>query len=341
MTRSNHSMVDSDTLAIRRASRIVGARIALVCAAVVALVIVAMFVYILSEISAGELFGPLPDTENLTVSASGLLRAATVLGVALIILAGVMSWLVTLRAVQPLGEVLRMQRAFVADASHELRTPLAVLDARLQVLQRALPAGDPSSLVVADLRGDAKDLIHIVNDLLESAEAGGVAVNDTVVVDVKPAVSAAVQSIELIAAEKQITLDLDAPECAPARVPAASVTRCVVALLDNALRFAPRGSVISLGVGVDKKSVSVTVRDRGPGIHGIDPARIFDRFAHSGAVADDSGNARTGFGIGLSLVREIAVRYGGSVSVVESTSAGTAIRLTFPRGQLPLPEKSE
>jgi signal transduction histidine kinase len=106
-----------------------------------------------------------------------------------------------------------------------------------------------------------------------------------------------------------------------------------VALLDNAVRFAPRGSVISVDVALAKKTVAVTVRDRGPGIHGIDPARIFDRFAHSGIDVDGGTAARSNFGIGLSLVRDIAVRYGGSVVVVDSSDAGTAFRLTFPRAK--------
>lgn len=333
MTGRNVSIVDSDTLAIRRASRIVGTRIAIACAAVVAVVIVAVFVYILSEISPRELFEPVPDTGNLQISAVKLLRAAAVLGVALILLAGVLSWLVTQRAVQPLGAVLRIQRAFVADASHELRTPLAVLDARLQILQRSLPANDPSSAVVAELRSDAKDLVHIVNDLLESAEIGGAAVNPTIIIDVSTAVDAAVQSMTLIANEKNVTIEFSTPEIAYARVPASSLTRCLVAMLDNAVRFAPRGSAITVDVTVIKKSVSCTVRDRGPGIQGIDPARIFDRFAHSASNEDGGGLVRTGFGIGLSLVREIAVRYGGAVSVVDSSDAGTAIRFTLPRAK--------
>jgi signal transduction histidine kinase len=335
MTHSTDRIVDSDTLAIRRASRLVGTRIAIACTAVVTVVIVAVFVYILSEISPGELFEPVPDTDNLQVSAVKLLRAAAVLGVVLIVLAGVLSWLVTRRAVQPLGDVLRIQRAFVADASHELRTPLAVLDARLQILQRTLPADDPSAATVAELRRDAKDLIHIVNDLLESAEIGDAAVPDTVVVDLVAAVDTAVQSMALIAVEKHITIELDAPHPSPVRVPASGITRCVVALLDNAVRFAPSESIITVGVIVTKKTVAITVRDRGPGIQGIDPARIFDRFAHSGTAVDGGGGggAGTGFGIGLSLVREIAVRYGGSVHVVDSSAAGTAISLTLPRAK--------
>jgi two-component system OmpR family sensor kinase len=326
-------IVDSDTIAIRRASRIVGTRIAVACAAIVAIVILSVFLYILSEISAAELFEPMPDSANLQISAFGLLRAATVFGVALIILAGVMSWLVTRRAVQPLGEALRIQRSFVADASHELRTPLTVLDARLQILQRALPDRDPSSAAVAELRSDAKDLIHIVNDLLESAEIGGLPAQGHAFVDVPTAVDAAVQSMGLIALEKQITIELNASDPAAAHVPASSISRCVIALLDNALRFAPSSTVVSVDVAVTKKTVSVTVRDRGSGIQGIDPARVFDRFAHSGTAVGGGGDARTGFGIGLSLVREIAVRYGGSVTVVDSSDEGTAIRLAIPRAR--------
>ncbi|QYF73176.1 HAMP domain-containing sensor histidine kinase [Cryobacterium sp. PAMC25264] len=331
--------VDSDALAIRRASRLVGTRIALACAGVVIAVILGMFLYILSEISPAELFEPVPDTDNLRVSAVNLLRAASVLGAVLIFLAGGLSWLVTRGAVRPLGDALRIQRSFVADASHELRTPLAVLDARLQILQRTLPAGDPSAEVVAELRGDAADLIRIVNDLLESAEAGGAAATAEVV-EMTGAVRAAVESMRLIAEAKNITIALDTSSEAATRVPATSLTRCVVALLDNALRFAPPGSTVSVTVTATKKTVALTVRDQGQGIQGIDPARIFDRFAHAGPAVGGGGDTRTGFGIGLSLVRDIAVRHGGSVTVVESSGAGTAIRFEVPRDTRPPAESA-
>jgi len=324
--------VDSDALAVRRASRLVGTRIALACTAVVVVIIVAVFLYILSQISPTELFEPVPDTDNLQVSAIELLRAAAVLGVALIALAGAMSWFVTRRAVQPLGEALRLQRAFVADASHELRTPLAVLDARLQILQRSLPAGDSSAEIVTELRSDAQDLIHIVNDLLETAEIGRATSDEDPITDVTATVTTAVKSMSLLAAHKQISIELNASSPAATHVPASRITRCVVALLDNALRFAPPDSTVSVNLAATKKTVSITVRDRGPGIRGIDPSRIFDRFAHSNIPTESgTGRTNTGFGIGLSLVREIAVHYGGSVTVVDTSADGTSIRLVVPR----------
>jgi signal transduction histidine kinase len=221
----------------------------------------------------------------------------------------------------------------VADASHELRTPLAVLDARLQILQRTLPADDPSAEVVAELRRDTTSLIRIVNDLLESAEFGGVATATSEAVDVVAAVDEAVRAMSVIAAEKQVGVVLTAVEPASAHVPPSAITRCAIALIDNALRFAPSGSTVTVTVAVSPKAVSVIVRDHGPGIQGIEPSRIFDRFAHSGAAADGGNGTKARFGIGLSLVRETCVRYGGSAEVVASSASGTAISFSIPRAR--------
>jgi len=321
---------DSDARAIRRASRVVGMWIAITCTAIVVIGIVAIFLFILSEISPSERLEPLPANDIVRVGALKLLRGAIVLGIALIALAGVMSWLVTRRAVQPLGAALRIQRDFVADASHELRTPLTVLDARLQILQRQLPDGDPSSVAVAELRRDAKSLIDIVNDLLDSAAIGANSITANTAVAVTPAVAEAVRALTIVATQKNIALELTASDPAFSFVPAVSITRCTIALIDNALRYAPPHSVVSVAVEVKKRAVTVSVRDSGPGIHGIDPARIFDRFAHSGSRSDGSGIASSGSGIGLSLVRETAVQYGGTVLVIDSSASGTAIAFTVP-----------
>lgn len=325
-------IVDSDVLAVRRASRMVGVRITVMSTAVVLVVILVVFLFILAEITPSELFEPVPDPDNLDINALTLLKAAVVLGVAFIALAGLLSWLVTRRAVRPLGEALRIQRSFVADASHELRTPLTVLDARLQILQRGLPADDPSTGAVVELRRDTHSLIQIVNDLLESAEAvGSSGVGARVSTGLTPAVELAVESMKLIGAERSITIELIAPVDASTYLSATSAHRCVVALLDNALRFSPEDSTVQVIVDVGKSTVTVTVRDPGPGIRGIDPARIFDRFAHSGAALNGGGSTRAGFGIGLALVRDIIVSHGGSIVVVESTASGTALNFTIPR----------
>jgi two-component system OmpR family sensor kinase len=335
MTRSRRvgDSTDSDAQAVRRASRIVGVQIAVACAVVVLGIVVAVFLFVISQVKPSELFEPIPDTNNLDVSAEDVLRAAVILGIVLIILAGALSWFVTRRAVRPLGEALRIQRSFVADASHELRTPLTVLDARLQVLQRGLSPDDPSGATVVELRRDTKSLIDIVNDLLEAAEVEAANTNRVVATQLNPVLELAVDSMRLIGEEKAVRITIEDSEPVWTYLAPTSAHRCVVALLDNALRFSPDGSTVVVGVAATKSTVSVTVRDSGPGIQGIDPARVFDRFAHSGAAIDGGGSTRSGFGIGLALVRDIAVRQGGSVRVLESSASGTAIVFSVPRAR--------
>jgi two-component system OmpR family sensor kinase len=320
---------DDDTRAVRRASRMVGLQITVASAAVTLAVVLAVFLFVISEVKPADLFELHPDPDKVDVSAILLLRTAIGFGVLVIVVAGVLSWLVARRAVRPLGAALRIQRSFVADASHELRTPLAVLDARLQILQRGLPEGDPSAAVVGELRRDAGSLIQIVNELLESAEEAGAPVGRAALpVELTGVVEHAVESMRLIGDDRSISIALTAGEPVSTYLPSTTAHRCMVALLDNALRFSPPHSRVDVDIAASKSTVTITVRDHGGGIRGIDPARIFDRSARA---EGESSGARTGFGIGLALVRDITVRNGGSVRVLESSPSGTAIALTVPR----------
>ncbi|MEO6944279.1 MAG: HAMP domain-containing sensor histidine kinase [Lacisediminihabitans sp.] len=323
--------VDSETLAVRRASRRVGVQITVASVVVIVVIVTAIYFFIISRVAPDELFERVPDQNNLDVSAQEVLRDSVILGLVLIVLAGVLGWFITRRAVRPLGNALRMQRAFVADASHELRTPLTVLDARLQVLQRGLAENDPSTAAVAQLREDAKSLIDIVNDLLLSAEAEGARSQSNPATPLSPVIAVVVKSMQLIADSKAVRITADGPESVWTFLPEMSVHRCLVVLLDNALRFAPNGSEVIVTVTATRSTVTITVRDSGHGIQGVDPGRIFDRFVHTRNSAEQTPAARTGFGIGLALVRDIAVHNGGSVAVVRSSAEGTEIGFSVPR----------
>jgi signal transduction histidine kinase len=331
-SRSSHQ-ADGDSRAIRRASLIVGIQIAVASTALVVAVLAATLVFVLREIKPAELFEPVPDPDVIHVRAPDLFAAGIVLGVVAIVLAGTMSWLVTRRAVRPLGDALRIQRQFVADASHELRTPLTVLDARLQVLQRTIEPSDDTSTIVSELRQDTKALVDIVNDLLEAAEAAGSSRNGKAAVDFLPAVESTVKSMQVLAVEHGVRIEITEARPALTYLPSASIQRCVGALVDNAVRHSPAGSVVDVSVTTTRSEVTLAVVDRGSGIQGIEPSRIFDRFAHSGEVHTRSGRPRIGFGIGLALVRDIVARYGGHIEVRKTSPLGTEIVLTVPRVQ--------
>nr|WP_246318536.1 HAMP domain-containing sensor histidine kinase [Leifsonia psychrotolerans] len=230
-----------------------------------------------------------------------------------------------------------MQRSFVADASHELRTPLTVLDARIQVLQRGLAPSNPLSPPMADIRRDTLALVGVVNDLLLAA-ANEAPEGAVPVVNVVPLVEQSVESMRVLGDQRGVRVEFvhehghnhAATGEVLASIPATSIQRCVVALLDNAIAHSPNGSRVSVTLQVSKSTFDLVVADQGTGIQGIDPAHIFDRFAHSTAPEYPSEHPRSGFGIGLSLVREIAVRNGGRVKLSATSPAGTTFVITFP-----------
>lgn len=330
MRRPGAGAVDPDREAVRRASRIVGLQITIASGALVVVAIVAAVVFILDQLRPTELRErPLPGEHKIYIDTTEALIALVIVGVLAVIIAGCLSLLIARRAVHPLGEALRMQRRFVQDASHELRTPLAVLDARLQLLQRQLGPDAAEAPVVAELRSDTRALIDVVGDLLLAAEPVS-APDGFEPVELNPPVLAAVASMRVLADRRGIRIGVTAGAPVFTRVPASSVQRCVVALLDNALAHSPDGTSIDVTVEGRGRDAAIVVRDRGDGIRGIDPSRIFDRFAHSpSSQRADAG--RTSFGIGLALVQDVATRHGGRVEVASTSAEGTTIAIVLPR----------
>lgn len=318
-------MNDSRVPSVRRAARIVGLQITIASGALVVLVIAAAALFITQQLQPAELREPsAPGQPRIYIDSTEALTALVVVGVAAVVIAGVLSLILTRRAVQPLGDALRMQRTFVADASHELRTPLAVLDARLQVLQRGLQPDDPSVDTVAELRRDTHALIDIVTDLLLAADNGD---RPTKPHPIGPSIEAAAASMRMLAAARDIRILVDGPAHAQTLLPPIGARRCVLALLDNAVGHSPDRSTIRVTTTVEHGQVAIRVSDEGAGITGLDPARVFDRFAHS-SPTDKAG--RTSFGIGLALVREVATRYRGTVLVEETSGRGTTMLFTIP-----------
>lgn len=332
MTAKGRS-VDSDEKVVLRTSRTVGVQIAAASAALVVAVLVALIVYVLSEVRITSLLQPNADRPSLDIGVGDLIAAGVIVGMIAVALAGTVGWFATRRAVKPLAEALRLQREFVADASHELRTPLTILDARLQVLQRSLSSEDASAPQVDALRKDTKTLVLIVEDLLNAAELGGRRSDGSEAVDAIPAVRSAVASFDLLVRERGITLEVETEPHAVTELPAVAVRRCVAALVDNAVVHSPDGGTVRIEALRRGRALVVSVQDQGAGVRGVDPARIFDRFAHS--TESDQPDRRTGFGIGLALVRDIVTRFGGTVRVVETGPTGTTIAFSVPRREGP------
>jgi len=332
MPRNRYGPVpDADTRSVRRAARAVGLQITLWSSALVLAVLLAAFAFVFDNVSP-SFWRDLGRHHATTVDvgATDILVGGSLIGLAAIALAATISVMATRRAVKPLATALRTQRTFVADASHELRTPLTVLDARLQILQRRLPVDDPSARIVSDLRHDTKGLINLVNELLAAADLTQSAGRTVGQSEVGPAIGDAVESMRLIAEPQGVTITVSPAAPVTVMLSSGVLTRSLVALLDNALRYSRSGDRIQVTVVASGTDVTISVRDQGPGVQGIDPVRIFDRFVRSGIAIDGGGSTRTGFGIGLSLVKDSVESIGGRAFVSSTSAAGTEITVVLP-----------
>ncbi|WP_062464108.1 sensor histidine kinase [Demequina soli] len=320
---------DADALLVRRTAIRVGVWIAVAAAVLVVLVLIAAVLFVFKQIPVTDLLDPTRHSAAIDVGGVDVIEGVIALGAIAIVLAGTFALVATHRAVEPLVDALARQRRFVADASHELRTPLAILDTRLQVLERAMDGDDPNRGVVEDLRGDSRRLIGVVNDLLASIDpaAGTLAAPERVA----PVIAGAVDSMRILAEARGVGVRADAvPEDLEAAIPADSLHRALVALIDNAVKHSPAGADVEVRAGAARGGVWIAVADHGGGIRGIDPARVFDRFARSSDAVDGGGSAPTGFGIGLSLVQDALGRFGGSVEVTETSERGTTFTMRLP-----------
>lgn len=228
------------------------------------------------------------------------------------------------REVAPLEHAFELQKDFVADASHELKTPLAVIATRIDLIDFRRAHGQPIDDPLDDLRGDVDRMNAIITDLLVAAR-GAV---DAEPVPLAGVVDQSVDAVRPLADKRGVVIDrrVDGdPAHLVVRGNAVGLSRCLVAVLDNAVAHAPDGTHVTVSVGYHHRGDAVIrVADHGPGI-GENPERLFRRFAR-----DDDGTAHQGYGLGLALARDVANRYGGTLDVESTSARGTTMRITLP-----------
>jgi signal transduction histidine kinase len=324
---------NSDEAAVRRASLRVGLQIAGAIAVVVVILLAAAGVFLWVKSQPAEVLAHLDrDEPQVVLDTVDVLGVLVVGGIAGIVLGGVVGILSARRAVRPLGEALTLQRRFVQDASHELRTPLAVLDTRIQLAQKRLASDAEAAKVLAELRADSASLAAVIDDLLRGIAGAGPDTAD-VPTDLAALALGVVDGLSVLARERGIALTAEVPsESVAVGVAPAALRRIVVALVDNALKYTPEGGRITVGVRsrstAGPRTAILTVTDTGQGIAGPSPERVFERYSRG--AASPGLDARRSYGIGLALVREIAVRNGGSVRIVETGAGGTTMEVALP-----------
>lgn len=233
-----------------------------------------------------------------------------------------------------LATALSAQRRFTADAAHELRTPLSALRLQLQLLAKATNDASRQEALI-DIQRGLDRATRLVEQLLHLARLEP----DTIErpfssVDLAALTKSVVTDFSVLANARGIDLgaEIDAVE---SWVPgdAQHLRMLLDNLVDNALRYTPRGGKVDVVLRAASQAVLLEVADSGPGITPEEQARVFDRF-YRGTSAHGADGATSGTGLGLAIVKEITQRHGARIDLLDGLPSpdgtrGLTVRVTF------------
>jgi two-component system, OmpR family, sensor kinase len=224
------------------------------------------------------------------------------------------------RMADALAANLEAQREFVANASHQLRTPLTGMKLRLEAIR-----GEGGWVGEQAARADAEidRLSALVDDLLELARASALDQTGTTV-DVADLVRQAGERWRGPANDAGQELDIQVEDAPAVLADPTDLSHVVDNLIENAIRYCPPGTRVTVEAGRRDGRVTLAVADTGPGIPAEDRERIFERF-YRGSTGKRSG---PGTGLGLAIVAEVVHRWGGEIRLTDA--AGTRIEADFP-----------
>lgn len=256
-----------------------------------------------------------------------LITILALVNLGILAVAGIAGYFLAGRTLEPIKDMLDEQNRFIADSSHELRTPLTSLKSEMEVNLRDknLTVVNAKKLINSNLE-EVNKLQLLSDSLIKLTQYQSGSHFDLEKIPLKFVIDSACKKVSAAAKLKGIKISNQAEDCL-IEAERNSIEELFVILLDNAVKYSLSNGKVFLTSDKQDGQVVIEIKDNGIGISQIDVPHIFDRFYRGDKSRTKSGVP--GYGLGLSIAKQIVDRHHGTIAVVSHLNKGTTFKLSL------------
>lgn len=273
-------------------------------------------------------FGGFPYEESPSDVVMDELRdVLIILDTLLLLLVPTITWFLTGKTLAPVQKAHEREKQFFTDASHDLRTPLTILKGEIDLaLQKDQHVKEYKNTLQSS-EEEVTRLIDLVENMLFFArESKSKQVVQKEILDVTDIIAERVSKFQKLANQKQHKISFTLPkESITIQGNKQLLQRLFTSLLDNAVKYTPTEGKISVTLYLEEKDVVITINDTGIGIAKEQQEKVFDRFYRA-----DSARSQKGYGLGLSIAKQIVDFHEGKITLNSKEGHGTKITISLP-----------
>jgi len=236
---------------------------------------------------------------------------------------------VLLRDTSWLQQLNNQKNEFVSNISHDLRAPLWLMKGHTKLLSNIGKLSTEQRKYVEKIDAGIDTMTRLVNKVLNLERLDGDGLLVYTSFSIQDTIDDTIKLLGVQAQQKKISLNVDYGGLKTPYISADQimVQQALYNLIENAIKFSPRGESVLISAERDSSWMHISVKDNGKGIAPLDQPKLFTRFFH---VDDDLAYENRGQGLGLAIVKSVADKHGGNVSVKSTLGEGSTFYLDLP-----------
>ena len=227
---------------------------------------------------------------------------------------------------QRVQAIMMEMRQMNSSIAHDLRSPITRIRGQAEMTMLTTVNPDAFADTAGSIIEECDRLLLLINTTLDIAEAeAGVRTLQLTSFDLADVAQQAVEIFRPMAEETDVALEIRTTERVPVRGEISKIQRAVANLIDNAVKFTPRGGKVCVTVSTTSSQAVLAVQDTGPGIAAEELSHVFDRFYRG-----DQSRHRPGYGLGLNLASAFIHAHGGELRVESQPGQGSTFTILLP-----------